>query len=115
MLTDKYLGGIPDDSRAAQNTSFDQGFLRDDNVERIRGLNTIAHSRGQTLAQMAIAWVLRDQRVTTALIGASRWSQIEDSLGALDHLDFTEQELADIDRFATEGGVNIWERSSRAT
>ena len=115
MLTDKYLGGIPDDSRAAENTSFDQGFLRDDNVERIRGLNTIAHSRGQTLAQMAIAWVLRDPRVTTALIGASRWSQIEDSLGALDHLDFTEQELADIDRFATEGGVNIWERSSRAT
>ena len=115
MLTDKYLGGIPDDSRAAENTSFDQGFLRDDNVERIRGLNTIAHSRGQTLAQMAIAWVLRDPRVTTALIGASRWSQIEDSLGALDHLDFTKQELADIDRFATEGGVNIWERSSRAT
>ena len=115
MLTDKYLGGIPDDSRAAENTSFDQGFLRDDNVERIRGLNTIAHSRGQTLAQMAIAWVLRDPRVTTALIGASRWSQIEDSLGALDHLDFTKQELADIDRFAIEGGVNIWERSSRAT
>jgi len=115
MLTDKYLGGVPGDSRAAEDASFRRGFLTDDNVERIRGLNAIAQSRGQTLAQMAIAWVLRDPRVTTALIGASRWSQIEDSLGALDHLDFTEQELADIDRFATDGGVNIWERSSRAT
>jgi L-glyceraldehyde 3-phosphate reductase len=115
MLTDRYLGGIPEDSRAAEDTSFSRGFLTGDNIERIRGLNAIADGRGQTLAQMAIAWVLRDSRVTTALIGASRWSQIEDSLGALDHLDFTEQELAAIDRFATDGGVNIWARSSRAT
>jgi L-glyceraldehyde 3-phosphate reductase len=112
MLTGKYLDGVPADSRAAEDESLSMGFLNDENLSRLRGLNEIAKGRGQTLAQMAIAWVLRDPRVTTALIGASRWSQIEDSLGALDHLDFTMDELAEIDRYATEGGIDLWVTSS---
>ena len=82
-------------------------------LDRVRGLDAIAKKRGQTLAQMAIAWTLRDQRVTTALVGASRWSQIEDSLGALDNLEFTAGELAEIDRYAVDSGINLWEASSR--
>ena len=88
--------------------------IRDrENLARVRGLNTIAKRRGQTLAQMAISWTLRDPRVTTALIGASRWSQIEDSLGALDNLTFTEEELLRIDDYAVDSGINLWEVSSR--
>ncbi len=113
MLTGKYLDGIPADSRAAEDASLSKGFLSEENLARLRALNQIATGRGQTLAQMAIAWVLRDERVTTALIGASRWSQIEDSLGALDNLAFTDSELAEIDRHAVEGGIDIWARSSR--
>jgi len=113
MLTNKYLDGIPTGSRAAEDASLSTGFLTEDNLDRIRGLNAIATSRGQTLAQMAIAWVLRDPRVTTALVGASRWTQIEDSLGALDNPEFTDEELAAIDRYATDSGINIWETSSR--
>ena len=113
MLTARYLSGVPTDSRAAENDSLSSEFLSQKNLDRIRGLNDIAADRGQTLAQMAIAWVLRDARVTTALVGASRWSQIEDSLGALDNLEFTDEELAAIDHYATEGGINIWEASSR--
>jgi L-glyceraldehyde 3-phosphate reductase len=112
MLTGKYLDGVPADSRAAEDASLSKGFLNEENLSRLRALNEIAKGRGQTLAQMAIAWVLRDPRVTTALIGASRWSQIEDNLGALDHLDFTIDELAEIDRYATEGGVDLWVTSS---
>jgi len=112
MLTDRYLDGVPSDSRAAENASLSTSFLSEDNLARIRALNRIARERGQTLAQMAIAWVLRDRRVTTALIGASRWSQIENSLGALDNLEFTDDELSAIDRHAVEGGVNIWSTSS---
>ncbi len=112
MLTGKYLDGVPADSRAAEDESLSKGFLNEENLSRLRGLNEIAGGRGQTLAQMAIAWVLRDPRITTALIGASRWSQIEDSLGALDHLDFTMDELAEIDRYATEGGIDLWVTSS---
>ncbi len=114
MLTDRYLDGVPSDSRAAENASLSTSFLSEDNLARIRALNGIARERGQTLAQMAIAWVLRDRRVTTALIGASRWSQIENSLGALDNLEFTDDELSAIDRHAVEGGVNIWSTSSDA-
>ncbi len=114
MLTDRYLDGVPSDSRAAENASLSTSFLSEDNLARIRALNRIARERGQTLAQMAIAWVLRDRRVTTALIGASRWSQIENSLGALDNLEFTDDELSAIDRHAVEGGVNIWSTSSDA-
>lgn len=113
MLTARYLGGVPTDSRAAENDSLSSGFLSQENLDRIRGLNDIAASRGQTLAQMAIAWVLRDPRVTTALVGASRWSQIEDSLGALDNLRFAEEELAAIDHYAEDGDINLWETSSR--
>ena len=112
MLTGKYLDGVPADSRAAEDASLSKAFLNEENLSRLRALNEIAQGRGQTLAQMAIAWVLRDPRVTTALIGASRWSQIEDSLGALDHLDFTTDELAAIDRHATEGGIDLWVTSS---
>lgn len=113
MLTDKYLGGTPSGSRASLDVSLKSGFLTDENIDRIQALNDIAGSRGQSLAQMAIAWVLRDPRITTALIGASRWSQIEDSLRALDNLEFTDDELATIDRHAVDGGINIWAASSR--
>jgi len=113
MLTDKYLSGIPDDSRAASDTgSLKRGMLTDDALAKIHGLNEIAQGRGQTLAQMALAWVLRDEHVTSVLIGASRVSQIEDSVGALERLDFTMEELAEIDKFATESEINLWARSS---
>jgi L-glyceraldehyde 3-phosphate reductase len=113
MLTGKYLDGVPSDSRAAEGSTLARGFISEENLTRVRGLNTIARKRGQTLAQMAIAWTLRDPRVTTALIGASRWSQIEDSLGALDNLAFTTEELDQIDRYAVDSGINLWEASSR--
>ena len=112
MLTGKYLKGVPDDSRASENASLNATFLNEENLTRIRGLNEIADGRGQSLAQMAIAWVLRDPRVTTALVGASQWSQIEDSLGALENLDFGDGELDAIDRFAVEGGIDLWAASS---
>ena len=108
MLTDKYLDGVPQGSRAAEDASLSKGFLTESNLARLRALNDIAAGRDQTLAQMAVAWVLRDPRVTTALIGASRWSQIEDNLGALENLEFTDEELAAIDRHAVEGEINIW-------
>lgn len=112
MLTAKYLDGIPSDSRAAEDASLSKSFLTEDNLLRLRALNEIAAGRGQKLAQMSIAWVLRDPRVTTALIGASRWSQIEDSLGALDNLSFSDDELTEIDRYANEGGIDLWVTSS---
>jgi L-glyceraldehyde 3-phosphate reductase len=114
LLTDKYLDGLPETSRAAEDGSFRQGFLTEQNIANVRALNEVARRRGQTLAQMAIAWVLRDPRITSALVGASRWSQIEDSLQALDNLAFTDEELAEIDRYAVEGGVNLWAQSSDA-
>jgi L-glyceraldehyde 3-phosphate reductase len=113
MLTSKYLDGVPADSRAAEDASLRKGFLNEANLVRLRALNAIAAGRGQTFAQMAIAWVLRDERVTTALIGASRWSQIDDSLGALDNLVFSDDELAEIDRHAVDGGIDLWANSSR--
>ncbi len=108
LLTSKYLKGVPDDARAAKGTSFDQSLISGDNLERVRALNAIAEKRGQTLAQMAIAWVLRDKRVTSALIGARNVKQLDDSLGALDRLEFSREELAEIDRHATEGGIDLW-------
>ncbi len=114
MLTNRYLDDVPPDSRASEDTSLSRDFLTKENISRLRALNEIAAGRGQTLAQMAIAWVLRDPRVTTALVGASRWSQIEDSLRALENLEFTAEGLAAIDLYAVEGGINIWETSSRA-
>ncbi|MBZ6076094.1 L-glyceraldehyde 3-phosphate reductase [Microvirga puerhi] len=112
MLTGRYLGGIPQDSRAAAGKSLRQSFLSDDNLARIQGLNRLAERRGQTLAQMALAWVLRDPRITTALIGASRPEQIVECVTALKTLAFSAEELAEIDSYAVEGGVNIWAASS---
>ncbi|MDH5371330.1 MAG: L-glyceraldehyde 3-phosphate reductase [Acidimicrobiia bacterium] len=113
MLSSKYLDGVPGTARAAEpDGSFSRDFLTAGNLANIRALNDIANRRGQTLAQMAIAWVLRDPRVTTALIGASRWSQIEDSVAALDNLEFSAAELDEIDKYAIEGGINLWARSS---
>ena len=114
MLTDKYLDGIPPDSRAAANTSLSPKMLTDETLNRIRGLNEIAKRRGQTLAQLAIAWTLRDPRMTTTLVGASSVAQLDDTLGALDKLDFSTAELAEIDRYAEESGINLWARSSSA-
>lgn len=112
MLTDKYLNHIPDDSRASQGKSLQQGFLTEENLHNIRGLNEIAMRRGQTLAQMAIAWTLKQGRVTSALIGASKPQQVIDCVGALDNLEFTMDELEQIDLFAKDGGINIWQQSS---
>jgi L-glyceraldehyde 3-phosphate reductase len=112
LLTSKYLNGVPEGSRATKAPSWREGFLTDEVLGRVRALNGIAESRGQTLAQLAIAWVLRDARVTSALVGASSVAQLEDNLGALARLDFTAEELAEIDRHAVDAGVNIWQRSS---
>lgn len=112
MLTTKYLNGIPEDSRAAENHFLNQKFLTKDNLDRARSLNAIAERRGQTLAQMALAWVLRGGRVTSALIGASRPQQVIDCVGALKNPSFTAEELAEIDRYAVEGGVNLWAQSA---
>lgn len=112
MLTNKYLGGIPDDSRAAQAKSLDPNFLSDKALDSIRKLNAIAEKRGQTLAQMALAWVLRGGRVTTALIGASRPQQVIDCVGATANLEFTDAELAEIDVHANEENINLWALSS---
>lgn len=112
MLTDKYLGGIPRDSRAAAGKSLGKTLLSEDNIARVRNLDVIAKRRGQTLAQMALVWVLRNKRVTSALIGASRPEQVVDCVKALRNPDFTEQELAEIDRYAVEGGVNLWAESA---
>src|SRR4051812_36535171 len=113
MLTDKYLDGVPEGSRASQQGgSFDSDLLSDDNVERLRALNEIAQSRGQSLAQLALAWTLRDPRITSTLIGASSVGQLEQNIAALERLDFDDSELAEIDRHADDGGINIWAPSS---
>ena len=115
MLTDKYVDGIPEGSRVTRSDSLRKSFLSEKNIQRIRGLNDIARRRGQTLAQMAIAWVLRDPRVTSALIGARNVEQLDDSLGALARLEFTAEELTRIDELATDGGVDLWRASVQAT
>jgi L-glyceraldehyde 3-phosphate reductase len=112
MLTTKYLDGIPRDSRAAQDTSLSPDLLTDDALGRIRALNEIAAGRGQSLAQMALAWTLRHQGVTSTLIGASSVRQLEENVAALDRLDFGADELAEIDKYAGEAGINIWAQSS---
>jgi len=112
MLTDKYLGGIPEGSRAGRPYSLSHDLITDETLAKIRALNEIAARRGQTLAQMALAWTLRDERVTSTLIGASSVAQLEDNVAALDRLDFTDGELAEIDRYATESSINIWAASS---
>jgi L-glyceraldehyde 3-phosphate reductase len=112
MLTDRYLDGVPADSRAAQHKSLDQDLLTDETLGRIRALNGIARDRGQSLAQLALAWALRDPRMTSLVIGASRVSQLHDNLAALDNLGFDDAELARIDEHAVESGINLWARSS---
>jgi L-glyceraldehyde 3-phosphate reductase len=112
MLTDKYLDGIPADSRMAENSSLSSDLLTDEAVSKIRALNEHAKKRGQSLAQMALAWTLRDPRVTSTLIGASSVAQLEDSLGAIRNLAFSDDELELIDRYATDSQINLWARSS---
>lgn len=114
MLTDKYLGGIPETSRAGQaNTALDRSMITEDRIERIRGLNQIAGDRGQTLAQMALSWVLRRPEVTSALIGASSVQQIEENIAAAAKVEFSDDELAAIDRFAVDSKINLWSKSSK--
>jgi L-glyceraldehyde 3-phosphate reductase len=112
MLTDKYLDGIPAGSRATRHSTLSPDLITDETLGKIRGLNEIAASRGQTLAQLALAWTLRDSRVTSALVGASSVSQLETNVAALDRLELTDDELTEIERFATESGINIWAASS---
>jgi L-glyceraldehyde 3-phosphate reductase len=114
MLTDKYLDGVPEGSRAAEGRFLTSDMLDEDTLEHVRALNEIARRRGQSLAQMAIAWTLRDPRVTSALAGARTVAQLEDTLGALRGLDFSDDELAEIDGHAVEAGINIWQESSDA-
>jgi len=112
MLTDKYLDGIPEGSRAAANTSLSPDLLTPEAMAKIRALNELAGRRGQSLAQMALAWTLRDPRMTSTLIGASSIAQLEDSLGALKRLEFSGEELAEIEGYATESGIDLWASSS---
>ena len=112
MLTDKYLHGIPEGSRASRDGSFSPKLITDTAMEKIRALNEIARRRGQTLAQLALAWTLRDPRMTSTLVGASSVEQLESNVAAIEKLDFTEGELAEIDRYATDADINIWAESS---
>jgi L-glyceraldehyde 3-phosphate reductase len=114
LLSDKYLHGVPESSRAAKGTSLKPTMLSEANLANIRALNKLAERRGQTLAQMAIAWVLRNSAVTSALIGASKWAQVEAAIAALKNIAFSHEELESIDRNAVDGGINLWAASSEA-
>ena len=114
LLTTKYLHGVPASSRASQDGSLHKSMLSERNLGHVSSLNQIAQQRGQSLAQMALAWVLRKPAITSALIGASRWSQIEECLGALENLQFSQDELQDIDQHAVDSGLNIWADSSQS-
>ena len=113
MLTSRYLGGLPEGSRASQDGSLSRDMLSEENMARVRALNEIARSRGQTLAQMALSWALRDERITSVLIGASSVGQLEENLSAVTGLGFTGDELTAIDSHAVEAGINIWAASSK--
>ncbi|HEY7823382.1 MAG TPA: aldo/keto reductase, partial [Acidimicrobiia bacterium] len=113
MLTDRYVDGIPEGSRATEGKSLDPSWVNAQNAERLRGLAEIARRRGQSLAQMAVAWTLRDPRVTTTLVGASSAAQLRETVGALQNLDFSAEEIAQIDTFAQEGGIDLWREQSR--
>jgi L-glyceraldehyde 3-phosphate reductase len=108
MLTDRYLNGIPEGSRATKSGSLSTNMLTDETLAKVRALNEIAQRRGQTLSQLALAWTLRDPRVTSTLIGVSSVEQLENNLGALERLDFTAEELAEIDRYASDADINLW-------
>ena len=112
LLTDRYLHGVPEGSRAGREGSLRSDMLSQTNLDRVRALDAIAARRGQSLAQMALAWVLRRPAITSALIGASSVGQLEHNLAALDHLDFSPGELAEIDRYAVDSDINIWQASS---
>jgi L-glyceraldehyde 3-phosphate reductase len=112
MLTDRYLDGVPSDSRAAQGKSLDPSLLTDEALTHIRRLDEIAHARGQSLAQLALAWVLRDERVTSVLIGASSVQQLDDNLAVVDNLSLSSDELDAIEQDAVDSAINIWARSS---
>jgi L-glyceraldehyde 3-phosphate reductase len=112
LLTDKYLDGVPADSRAARYGSIGEDHLSEDNLARLRALNDLAARRGQTLAQLALAWALRDPRMTSLVIGASSVAQLEQNVAALDRLDFTAEEFAEIDEHAVESGVDLWRTQS---
>jgi L-glyceraldehyde 3-phosphate reductase len=112
LLTDRYLSGVPEDSRIATGGALSESHLTASNMAKVRGLNEIARRRGQSLAQLALAWALRDPRMTSLVIGASSAKQLEDNVGALENLDFADSELAEIDQFATEGDINLWAKST---
>jgi L-glyceraldehyde 3-phosphate reductase len=112
LLTNRYLDGVPADSRAAQGKSLSTDQISEDNLARVRALNEIAAGRGQTLAQLALAWVLRDPAVASTLVGASSVAQLDENLGALANLDFTAAELTEIDQYASESGIDLWRESS---
>ncbi|MDT4935090.1 MAG: L-glyceraldehyde 3-phosphate reductase [Pseudonocardiales bacterium] len=112
MLTSRYLAGVPADSRMAENSSLSADLLTEQNLTHIRALNEVAQARGQTLAQLALSWALRDPRVTSVLVGASSVRQLEDNVAALGHLEFSADELAAIDEYAVEGGIDLWRGSS---
>jgi L-glyceraldehyde 3-phosphate reductase len=115
LLTDRYLDGVPADSRAAQGKSLDPNSISEENLERVRALDKIAKRRGQTLAQLALAWVLRDRRVTSTLIGASSVKQLEDNVATVENLELSTDELAEIDQYAVESGVDLWAEARDAT
>jgi L-glyceraldehyde 3-phosphate reductase len=115
LLTNKYLNGIPNNSRVTMEDSFQKQLLSEENLKRVRALDEIARRRGQTLAQMAIAWVLRDKRVTTALIGARNVEQLDDSLDAVKKLDFSDEQQKEIDRYAQDAGIDIWKDARLGT
>jgi L-glyceraldehyde 3-phosphate reductase len=114
LLTDRYLGGVPEGSRAAKPGTMDRDQLNEETLAKVQALDEVAGRRGQSLAQMAVAWTLRDPRVTSALLGASSVAQLEDNVAALGRLDFGDDELTEIDRYATESGINLWAESSNA-
>jgi L-glyceraldehyde 3-phosphate reductase len=115
LLTDRYLDGVPADSRVATGGAMDRDMLTDERLDRVRALNDIAAARGQSLAQLALAWALRDPRMTSLVIGASSVAQLDDNIAALDRLELTDDELADIERHAIDADINLWSRSSTAS
>jgi L-glyceraldehyde 3-phosphate reductase len=114
LLTDRYLKGIPADARVTHSNSLSKSMLSEANLKKVKALNKIAKERGQTLAQLALAWVLRDERITSALIGASSVKQLEDNVASLNNLSLSEEELKAIDKYATDGGINLWAKSSKS-
>jgi L-glyceraldehyde 3-phosphate reductase len=112
LLTDRYLDGVPADSRVATGGALDAGMLTDQNLGRVRALNELAKRRGQSLSQLALSWALRDPRMTSVLIGVSSVAQLDNNVAAVAHLDFTDEELAEVERYAAEGDINLWARSS---